>query len=190
MDLKELLGEELYSQVEVKLGDKKITVDDGNFIPKSRFDQVNEAKKELDTQLKDRDKQLEELSKNNKDSEALFKQIKDLQALNKQTQTDYEAKIDKIQFDNVLDSALSSAKCKNNKALKSLLDIEGIKYQEGKLEGLEGQLEALKKEASYLFEVESNQGGSGFNPGGEPPEEKGDSTTCFMDAIRNNQLRK
>lgn len=43
--LKELLGEELYSQVTEKLGDKKIMVDDGNFIPKSIFDQVNTEKK-------------------------------------------------------------------------------------------------------------------------------------------------
>ena len=91
--LKELLGEELYSQVTEKLGDKKIMVDDGNFIPKSRFDQVNQAKKELEVQLKDRDTQLADLSKNNKDNEALLNQIKDLQALNKQTTADYENKI-------------------------------------------------------------------------------------------------
>ena len=69
--LKELLGEELYSQVTEKLGDKKIMVDDGNFIPKSRFDQVNQAKKELEVQLKDRDTQLADLSKNNKDNEVI-----------------------------------------------------------------------------------------------------------------------
>ena len=75
--LKELLGEELYSQVTEKLGDKKIMVDDGNFIPKSRFDQVNQAKKDLEVQLKDRDTQLADLSKNNKDNENLLNQIKD-----------------------------------------------------------------------------------------------------------------
>ena len=135
--LKELLGEELYSQVTEKLGDKKIMVDDGNFIPKSRFDQVNQAKKELEVQLKDRDTQLAELSKNNKDNENLLNQIKDLQALNKQTTTDYENKINQMQFDYALDGALTNAKSKNNKALKALLDMNSIKYQEGKLEGLQ-----------------------------------------------------
>ena len=162
--LKELLGEELYSQVTEKLGDKKIMVDDGNFIPKSRFDQVNQAKKELEVQLKDRDTQLAELSKNNKDNENLLNQIKDLQALNKQTTTDYENKINQMQFDYALDSALTNAKSKNNKALKALLDVDSIKYQEGKFEGLQEQIEALQKDASYLFDLNTapaNTGGLG-----------------------------
>jgi hypothetical protein len=168
--LKELLGEELYSQVTEKLGDKKIMVDDGNFIPKSRFDQVNQAKKELEVQLKDRDTQLADLSKNNKDNEALLNQIKDLQALNKQTTTDYESKINQMQFDYALDGALTNAKSKNNKALKALLDMNSIKYQEGKLEGFQEQIEALQKDASYLFDLNTapaNTGGLGnFGRGG------------------------
>lgn len=191
--LKELLGEELYSQVTEKLGDKKIMVDDGNFIPKSRFDQVNQAKKELEVQLKDRDTQLADLSKNNKDNEALLNQIKDLQALNKQTTTDYENKINQIQFDYALDGALTNAKSKNNKALKALLDMNSIKYQEGKLEGLQEQIEALQKDASYLFDLDTapqNTGGLGNFGRNNQIENSGSSQSAFMDAIRNNSLRK
>ena len=191
--LKELLGEELYSQVTEKLGDKKIMVDDGNFIPKSRFDQVNQAKKELEVQLKDRDTQLAELSKNNKDNENLLNQIKDLQALNKQTTTDYENKINQIQFDYALDGALTNAKSKNNKALKALLDMNSIKYQEGKLEGLQEQIEALQKDASYLFDLNTaptNTGGLGSFGRNNQIENSGSSQSAFMDAIRNNSLRK
>lgn len=191
--LKELLGEELYSQVTEKLGDKKIMVDDGNFIPKSRFDQVNQAKKELEVQLKDRDTQLADLSKNNKDNEALLNQIKDLQALNKQTTTDYENKINQMQFDYALDGALTNAKSKNNKALKALLDMNSIKYQEGKLEGLQEQIEALQKDASYLFDLNTaptNTGGLGSFGRNNQIENSGSSQSAFMDAIRNNSLRK
>lgn len=191
--LKELLGEELYSQVTEKLGDKKIMVDDGNFIPKSRFDQVNQAKKELEVQLKDRDTQLADLSKNNKDNENLLNQIKDLQALNKQTTTDYENKINQIQFDYALDGALTNAKSKNNKALKALLDMNSIKYQEGKLEGLQEQIEVLQKDASYLFDLNTapqNTGGLGNFGRNNQIENSGSSQSAFMDAIRNNSLRK
>ena len=191
--LKELLGEELYSQVTEKLGDKKIMVDDGNFIPKSRFDQVNQAKKELEVQLKERDTQLADLSKNNKDNESLLNQIKDLQALNKQTTTDYENKINQMQFDYALDGALTNAKSKNNKALKALLDMNSIKYQEGKLEGLQEQIEALQKDASYLFDLDTapqNTGGLGNFSRNNQIENSGSSQSAFMDAIRNNSLRK
>ena len=191
--LKELLGEELYSQVTEKLGDKKIMVDDGNFIPKSRFDQVNQAKKELEVQLKERDTQLADLSKNNKDNESLLNQIKDLQALNKQTTTDYESKINQMKFDHALEGALTNAKSKNNKALKALLDMNSIKYQEGKLEGLQEQIEALQKDASYLFDLNTapaNTGGLGSFGRNNQIENSGSSQSAFMDAIRNNSLRK
>lgn len=139
-----------------------------------RYNKLKTQKTELETQLKDRDVQLTELSKNNKDNNELLTQIKDLQALNKQTATDYESKINKMQFDYALDGALSSAKCKNNKALKALLDMDSIKYQEGKLDGLDGQLETLQKDAGYLFDLDTapgNTGGVGnFARGGSEPK--------------------
>ena len=161
--IKELLGEELFSQVEARLDGKKIMIDDGNFIPKSRFNQVNEQKKELDKQLIGYKTQLEELSKNNKDNEALVKQIEELQLTNKQALEAYENKIKVMEFDYALDTALNSSKCKNNKALKALLDMNSIKYQDGKLEGLETQINSLKESESYLFEdiIPKDTGGVG-----------------------------
>ena len=94
-----------------------------------------------------------------------------MQALNKQTITDYKNKINQIQFDYALDGALTNAKSKNNKAIKALLDMNSIKYQEGKLEGLQEQIEALQIDASYLFDLNntpSNTGGIGnFGRGGK-----------------------
>ena len=118
-----------------------------------RYNKLKTQKTELETQIKERDTQLADLSKSNKDNEGLLNQIKDLQALNKQ-----------IQFDYALEGALTNAKSKNNKALKALLDMNSIKYQEGKLEGLQEQIEALQKDASYLFDLNNapqNTGGLG-----------------------------
>ena len=135
-----------------------------------RYNKLKTQKTELEAQIKERDTQLADLSKNNKDNEGLLNQIKDLQALNKQTTTDYENKINQMQFDYALEGALTNAKSKNNKALKALLDMNSIKYQEGKLEGLQEQIEALQKDASYLFDLNNapqNTGGIGqFGRGG------------------------
>ena len=135
-----------------------------------RYNKLKTQKTELEAQIKERDTQLADLSKNNKDNEDLLNQIKDLQALNKQTTTDYENKINQMQFDYALEGALTNAKSKNNKALKALLDMNSIKYQEGKLEGLQEQIEALQKDASYLFDLNNtpqNTGGIGqFGRGG------------------------
>jgi len=62
MSLKEILGEELYSQVADKLGDKKIAiVSDGNWIPKNKFDDVNTEKNEYKTQIDNLNQELGKL---------------------------------------------------------------------------------------------------------------------------------
>lgn len=170
MDLKQLLGEELFSQVEAKLEGKKLMVDDGNFIPKSRFNEVNEAKKDLVKKLAEKDEQLTEISKKYSENEGLVKEIEELKASNAKSIEEYEAKIKANEFNYALDGALNNAKCKNVKALKALLDMDSIKYQDNKFEGLDDQLKALKESDSYLFEdvAPSNTGGVGnFARGGK-----------------------
>ena len=68
--LKKLLGEDLYKQVQEKLGtEKKYFFDEGEFIPKGRFDEVNNQNKELKTSLSDRDNQLKDLGEKAKGNE-------------------------------------------------------------------------------------------------------------------------
>ncbi|MGL5479953.1 MAG: phage scaffolding protein [Clostridium sp.] len=157
-----------------------------------RYNKLKEQNKELDSQVKEYSSQLEGLSKNNKDNQELIKQIEQLQLSNKQTQEAYDNKIKAMEFDYALDSALSMAKCKNKMALKALLDLESINYQEGKLEGLEGQINALKDTDSYLFEetTPTNTGGVGNFGRSKTSESNGNSQSMFMDSIKNNQIRK
>ena len=129
-----------------------------------RYNKVQEQKKQLEEASKNYEKQLKELSKNNADNEELKKQLEQLQLSNKEREANHKKEMEKLQFDFALDKGLTSAKCKNNKALKALLDMNSIKYQEGKLEGLQEQIDALKNDASYLFDLETapvNTGGIG-----------------------------
>ncbi len=160
-----------------------------------RYNKLQEQKKELDKIVKANQEQLEVLSKNNQSNDELTKQIEQLQLSNKQTQTDYEAKIHKMEFDYALDGALSNAKCKNSKALKALLDFDNINYQEGKINGLEDQLNALKQDCGYLFEDEMPQStgniGSFARGGGKSTVTKeqfrGMSYTERMDLYNTNK---
>lgn len=149
--LKELLGEELYNQLVAKLGDTKIMVDDGNFIPKSRFDEVNNDRQSLKDMLKERDAQLEELKKKAGDSEALKTKIEELQQANETTVNEYEEKLKKQSFNFAVESALAKFEAKNVKAVKALLDLEKIKLDGQSLLGLEDQVTALKYSDPYLF---------------------------------------
>jgi len=69
--LKNLLGEDLYNQVLPKIGDKKIIINDGSYIPIAKFNEVNEEKKLLKGQVEDYKKQ-------NIDTEKLLNEHTDL----------------------------------------------------------------------------------------------------------------
>src|SRR5574344_57883 len=89
--MKELLGEELYNQVKEKLGDKELIINDGNYIPKHKFDDLNNDKKELKKQLEEVNAKVQELS--SVDAEKLNKEIEDLK---KKYETDTNALNEKI----------------------------------------------------------------------------------------------
>ncbi|PRS09042.1 scaffolding protein [Bacillus pumilus] len=167
MSLKELLGDDLYAQVVEKAGDQKIDiVSNGQWFPKERFDAVNNEKKELKSQLDERDQQLSTLQKQAKGNEELQNAIEQLQEENKKVSEEYQQKLDKQAFDFAIESALRDAKAKNIKAVKANLNVDGLKLSDDKVIGLDEQLTALKESDSYLFETEndSSSGLAGRQP--------------------------
>lgn len=167
MSLKELLGDDLYAQVVEKAGDQKIDiVSNGQWFPKERFDAVNNEKKELKSQLDERDQQLSTLQKQAKGNEELQNAIEQLQEENKKVSEEYQQKLDKQAFDFALESALRDAKAKNIKAVKANLNVDGLKLSDDKVIGLDEQLAALKESDSYLFisENDSSPGLAGRQP--------------------------
>ena len=147
------------------------------FIPKARFDEVNNAKKQTEKDLSERDKQLEILKNSTGD-------IETLQNENKASKEQYEANISKIKLDNAIDNALGNAKAKNSRAVRALLDMEKIKFENETLSGLDEQLKALKEaeDSKFLFEeikepakpsfsgVEPGASTGEINPGSGAPE--------------------
>lgn len=135
------------------------------FIPKDKFNEVSEAKKKLETDIQERDKQLEQLKAAAGSNEELKKQIEALQAENKKAAEEWQAKMAQMQLDFAIEKALTAAKAKNAKAVKALLDLEKVKLDGEKLLGLDDQLKELQKSDPYLF-GESGKVGSGTNPPG------------------------
>lgn len=126
------------------------------YVPKSRFDEVNEAKKNAEALVKERDNQIEALKKDNDGNEALKKQIAELQESNKKAVAEKEAEIKKIRIDNAVNNSLREAGAKNVKAVLPFLNLENVKFDEaGKLDGISEQIETLKKaqDSAFLFNV-------------------------------------
>ena len=129
------------------------------YIPKTRFDEVNEAKKNAEALVKERDKQLEDVKKSTGDNEELKKQIETLQEDNKAAKQKYEADIKKMQIDNAVQSALKDAGAKNVTATMALLkDLDKAELAEdGTVKGLVEQIQELQKSESYLFDTKNNE---------------------------------
>ncbi|NFA98019.1 scaffolding protein [Clostridium botulinum] len=154
MDLKELLGEELYKQVIQKVGDNKIdVVNNGNWIPKDKFDALN-------GQLKTANDTITTLKKDNKENESLQTKVGEYETKVKE----YEKQIQDMQFNYALEGALKGANVRNTKAVKALLNLEGVKLDGQNIIGLNEQIEAIKKSDSYLFAEEQKPKFSGVEP--------------------------
>lgn len=123
-----------------------------NFIPKHRFDEVNEAKKQLEAQLAERDKQLSELKKVAGDNEELKKRIEQLQQENKAKEQEYQAKIRDMAVTTAIKLAVAGD-AHDPDLIVSLLDKSKIELDDnGNIKaGLEEQLKALRENKAFLF---------------------------------------
>lgn len=136
------------------------------YIPKHRFDEVNDANKQLKTESTERDKQLEELKKSASGSEELKKQIETLQAENKAKAEAHDAQIKQMKIGAAVEKALAGAKAKNITAVKALLDLEKAELEGDDVKGLADQIKKLTEgdDTKFLF-GDSGPGMKGVKPG-------------------------
>lgn len=137
------------------------------YIPKSRFDEVNGRVKTLESDLQARDDQLEQLKK--VDSGALQQTITDLQTENANLKSQHDAELKQVKFDAALELALTNAKAKLPKAVKSYLDIDPEKAEfaeDGSIVGLSDLIKKLQEseDTKILFEGEKVSGLKGAKP--------------------------
>lgn len=143
MDIKEILGQEIYDvltdeQKKTFEGKEYFLSSDGNYIPKAKFDNLNEQNKDLKKQLEDTNKKIQELSKvnpddlNNKLTELQTKYDTDTKALNdKIAEQEYNYKIN----DYVKDIEFSSKSAK--KSFIEDLKNKHLEFDNDKLVGFD-----------------------------------------------------
>ena len=153
--------------------DKKVSSEIGKeFVSRTDFNAANEAKKAAESQVADRDKQLETLKKSTGDAAELQKQIDALQETNKQAKAQYDSDLAAAKLSAALDLGITKAKGKNVKAIKALLDTSKMAVKEdGTVDGLDTALETLKGSDGYLFtQEETKPEGNGFQTGAPSPD--------------------
>lgn len=126
------------------------------FIPKSKYNELSEAKKVAEKNLENANVTLEELKKNAGLSDEYKKQIEELKSSNSKAQEEYKAQLKQLRIDSAIDSALTSAKARNIKATKALLDSSKILVSDtGEVSGIKEQLDSIVKDNPFLFESQT-----------------------------------
>ncbi|APX72708.1 phage scaffolding protein [Companilactobacillus allii] len=130
-------------------------------------DSIKQENESLKIQLTERDKDMKALKKQAGDNEKLSNKYTELQGKYKTDTENLNAQLSITKLNGALDSALNSAKVRNPKAIRGLLNMDNIKLNDqGELVGVSDQLDSLKKSDGYLFDEGNGQryepkGGSG-----------------------------
>lgn len=151
--LQELLGEELYTAFLAKIGNTKVLIDDGSFIPKHRLDEVITAKKDLETQIKSYETDLNGLKEKAKGHEQLTAQISQLQAEKESAKAEAVKVQEKTRKEFALKEALLNAGVLSDKArnlLSKEFEIDKLELEEsGSVKGFDALLKPIKEDKTF-----------------------------------------
>lgn len=142
-----------------------------NYVEKAKFDEATTAKNNLETQIKERDKQLETLKKTAGDKEKLESTIKQLQEENKASKTKYEQDLKNLRIDSAVKLKLTNT-AQDVDIVATLIDkTKLIVSDDGTVAGLDEQINPLKQSKPFLFK-DGKPKGSGYEPTGGNGENK------------------
>jgi len=183
-NLNEILGEELFNQITEKLGDKKIVINDGSYIPKQKFDEIINTKNELKEQNGTLSGELENLKKLAKGNGELEAKIEELQKNSADSQEKYNKSLidNAVKFEAVHNKALDPAD------LSKFLDYSTLELDEaGNVKGLNEQITSLKENKGYLFEIsKQTNNNSPTNPVNVVVSKTADEQ--YQNAIKNGNM--
>lgn len=110
-------------------------------------------KNNLTDQVAQSTKQLKDLSEKNVDNTDLQAQIKQLQEDKAQMESDSKVKLEEVQTNFAIESALKTAGARDVKAVLPFIDKDTIKLSDGKLTGLDEQLKGIQDDKDFLFQT-------------------------------------
>lgn len=104
---------------------------------------------DIKQQLAEANKTIEEFR--SMDIDGIKKAADDWKQKAEQAEREAAEKIEAIQFDGLIDSAITKAKGKNTRAIRALLDVDALKQSKNREADINAALDAVKKENGYLF---------------------------------------
>lgn len=157
--------EKIMKSIETEFSKNAVSIEEYNIL--------NEKLAQAEKDIKNRDKQLEELKK--VDFEKLNSEISRLQQENKINRENGEAEIKQMKISHAVDMALVKSNIKGDKALaavKALLNLDNAELDGNYVKGLDKQIEDLKSDSSIGILFGNNSENNHFM--GVKPAESGD----------------
>lgn len=151
---------------------------------------ANQTITNLQKDVKERDTQLENLKNSKISADDLQNQINILQSQNQEKDINHAKEIADLKKGFAVDEALRNAKARNLTAVKALLTLDNLEFQDdGTIKGLSEQIEKLQndEDSKFLFEdTKSTQKFKGAIPGesgNEEPEKNIDYSNMSYEEI-------
>lgn len=184
--IKNKIGEELYNKVleaGLKAEDFDI-VNDGGYIPRSRFNEVSQSNKTLKEEAETYKLKLTETSKMLEGKENLEKENTDLKTSIKDIQKSFEKKILNNQKQRLIENTLTTEGVKHVNLLMKEIDLEKITIENDNLLGFDTVLTGLKENYSDMFSTK--QSNNNNNTGGQNNNnDSGDGDIDWTDAFKD-----
>lgn len=120
---------------------------------RSQYSDLETTKMALETQLEE----LKGSGVSKDDYESLVSDRENLALELEKLKDAHEKEMNNLHFNNALDITLKELGAKSLKATKAILNIDSIEFKEGKLEGIEEEVNRVKSEYSYLFFDKNNE---------------------------------
>lgn len=144
----------------------------GEYIPKSRFDEVNNKNKELATELGRQEANIGALEKRAKKAE---EGLAPLQAKLQETETSWKQKYEELDagwkqkeqdrvtletYNSKLDAVKKALgeSAYDSDMIVGLMDFDSLEFKDGKVSGVDKALQSIRKEKPFLFKDEMLQG--------------------------------
>lgn len=158
---------------------KIVNAGSGEYVSKSKYDALGIEKKGIETQLATATENLKKFE-GIEDPAKLQTEITRLTGELDTQKTTYEAQIADMEFNSIVDAAISEAGGRSVKAVKAMLDINALKDSKDQTADIKSAIEVCQKENAYLFgknEPINNQVGPSGAPAG------GDSNLAAMRSV-------
>lgn len=186
--LVDIIGKEVYDglsdDIKKEYAEKELIINDGTYIPKAKFDSLNETKKDLENQLKETNDKVQELSK--VDTDELKKQIEDLQKKYEEDTKALNSKYEAREYDIKLNDYAKDLKFSSNSAKKSFmsdLKAKELKFEEDKLVGFDDFVNSYKESDPSAFIEEKKEEQSVTVNTGDSHNDKEDTDDAFINKI-------